>query len=249
MSRQIRKNSKSRKNHKRSEYSNDNIGREPTPIWNKKPLKALNDTQASYINMIHNNKIVCSTGVAGSGKTYIAAMMAADMLVDPRVPISKIVIARPNEMEGTTTIGLLPGTIEEKLAPWLAPVVQTLKERLGTGHFEAFVASGVIEFLPLEMIKGRSLNNTFLIVDESEDIQWPVLKTLLLRIGRDCKVVIDGDVRQTSISETSGLQKLIDLDKDYYLPMSFIDFGDWDTHCVRSEECKLFGKIFEQAGV
>lgn len=247
MSRQSRKNSKSRKNHKRAEFSSE-MGQEPIAIWNKKPLKALNDKQLSYINMINNHKIVCSTGVAGSGKSYIASIMAADMLIDPRVSISSIIIARPNEMEGTTSIGLLPGSVEEKLAPWLAPIIQTLKERLGVGHFEAYVASGVIEFLPLEMIKGRSLNNTFLICDEAEDIEWPVLKTLLLRIGKDCKVVIDGDVRQTSIKNSSGLQQLLNLNEDYYLPIQFIDFDSW-KYCVRGPECRLFGEIFEQAKV
>jgi phosphate starvation-inducible PhoH-like protein len=247
LSRQSRKNSKSRKNHKRAEFNVEAI-REPVAIWNKKPLKALNDKQLSYINMINNHKIICSTGVAGSGKSYIASVMAADMLIDPRVAISSIIIARPNEMEGTTSIGLLPGSVEEKLAPWLAPIIQTLKERLGTGHFEAYVASGVIEFLPLEMIKGRSLNNVFLICDEAEDIEWPVLKTLLLRIGKDCKVVIDGDIRQTSISAKSGLQQLLTLNEDYYLPIQFIDFDSWE-YCVRGPECKLFGEIFEQAKV
>lgn len=250
MSRKARKDSKSRKNHKREEFIRpmNQVQQDPVPIWNKKPLKAMNDKQQQYINLVNTQKIVCSTGVAGSGKSYIASMMAADMLIDPDSLIDGIIVARPNEMEGTTTIGLLPGTVEEKLAPWLAPIVQTLKERLGVGHFDAYVASGKIEFLPLEMIKGRSLNKKFLICDEAEDIQWAVLKTLLLRIGQDCKVVIDGDVRQTSISQESGLSVLMGLEDKYYLPVSFIDFDSWD-YCVRGEECKLFGQIFEEAGV
>lgn len=250
MSRKDRKSSKSRKNHKRSDFDHPvrEVLQDPIPIWNKKPLKALNDKQQEYINIVNTQKIVCSTGVAGSGKSYIASMMAADMLIDADSAIDGIIVARPNEMEGTTTIGLLPGTVEEKLAPWLAPIIQTLKERLGTGHFEAYVASGKIEFLPLEMIKGRSLNKKFLICDEAEDIQWPVLKTLLLRIGHDCKVVINGDVRQTSIAAESGLAKLLNINENYYLPISFVDFDSWD-YCVRGDECRLFGEIFEQAGV
>ena len=251
MSRRSRKNSKSRKTHKREDFTRHHVApvmQDPIPIWNKAPLRALNAKQQEYINLVNTKKIICSTGVAGSGKTYIAAMMAADMLIDPNSEIDGIILARPNEMEGTTTIGLLPGTVEEKLSPWLAPLVQTLKERLGAGHFEAYVASGKIEMLPLEMIKGRSLNKKFLICDEAEDITFPVLKTLLLRIGEDCKVIIDGDVRQTSISANSGLQTLLNLDADHYLPISFIDFDSWD-YCVRSEECKLLGRIFESAGV
>jgi len=228
---------------------NEDIAVSRTPIWNKKPLKPMNDKQLEYINMIKNHKLVCSMGVAGSGKSYIAAVMAADMLLDPGSSIEKLVIARPNQMEGTQSIGLLPGTLEEKLGPWLVPVTETLKERLGNGHFEAFVENGKIEFLPLEMIKGRTFNNTFIIIDEAEDIEWSVLKTVLLRIGKDSKMVIDGDVRQESISSNSGLRALIKLNEDFYLPMGFIDFDSWELHCIRSEECRLFGQIFEQAGV
>ena len=244
MSRQRRKE-KPRKNHKKFELVTNT--RKELHIWNKPELKPKNKKQEEYINAIKNHKIVCSTGVAGSGKSYIASIMAADMLLDSSYPIEKIVIARPNQMEGTQSIGLLPGTIQEKLAPWLAPIIETLKQRLGAGHFEAYVENGTIEFLPLEMIKGRTLNNTFLICDESEDIEWAVLKTLLLRFGEDSRMVIDGDVRQTSIRNTSGLQVLMDLEKQYYLPVKFIDFDSWEDHCVRSDECKLFGQIFEEA--
>jgi|TARA_B110000908_G_scaffold158090_1_gene198861 phosphate starvation-inducible PhoH-like protein len=248
MSRSQRKE-KSRKNHKKFEVVHSNKRAEDLQIWNKPALVPKNKKQEEYINAVRNHKIVCSTGVAGSGKSYIASILAADMLVDRSSAIEKIVIARPNAMEGTQSIGLLPGTLEEKLAPWLAPIIETLKARLGNGHFDAYVANGKIEFLPLEMIKGRTLNNMFLICDESEDIQWPVLKTLLLRVGIDSKVVIDGDVRQTSIKEASGLQQLMDLGAEYYLPIKFVDFDSWEEHCVRSEECKLFGQIFEEAGV
>jgi len=241
---------KPRKNHKKSEVVfSSKKKHDELQIWNKPALVPKNKRQEEYINAIKNQKIICSTGVAGSGKSYIASVMAADMLVDSSSAIEKIVICRPNQMEGTQSIGLLPGTLEEKLAPWLQPIIETLKARLGNGHFDAYVANGKIEFLPLEMIKGRTLNNTFLIADESEDIEWPVLKTLLLRIGLDSKMIIDGDVRQTSIKAASGLQKLMDLGNEYYLPVAFVDFESWEDHCVRSDECKLFGQIFEEAGI
>lgn len=238
---------KSRKNHKKFET----VQRRDSEllVWNKPPLRAKNAKQQEYINAIRNHHIICSTGVAGSGKSYIASVMAADMLIDNSSPIEKIIIVRPNEMEGTTSIGLLPGTAEEKLAPWLVPVTETLKKRLGDGHFEAFLANGKIEMLPLEMIKGRTINNSFLICDEAEDIEWPVLKTLLLRVGIDSKVIIDGDVRQTSISDDSGLSQLLDLSEEYHMPITFVDFHSWEEHCVRSESCKYLGQLFEDAGV
>jgi phosphate starvation-inducible PhoH-like protein len=218
------------------------------PFYNKPPLQAKNAMQKRYINAIRNSTIVVGTGVAGSGKTYIAATIAADMLEDSRSSIERIIIARPNEIEGTKSIGFLKGTANDKMAPLVAPVADTLKKRLGVKHYEYLLEKGTIELLPLEYIKGRSFDNTFVIIDEAEDLEWSILKTLMLRTGKDCKVVIDGDVRQTSISKESGLQKLLDLEKEYHLPVQFVDFDSWD-YCVRSDECRIFGQIFEDAGI
>jgi phosphate starvation-inducible protein PhoH and related proteins len=213
------------------------------------PLRPRNKLQGVYMHAIAHHKITCGTGVAGSGKTYIAARMAVEMLQDNTSPIDKIIISRPNQMEDTQTIGLLPGTIQEKLAPILAPVIQTLKEALGSSFFDYLVKKEVIEFLPLEMIKGRTFNNAFVIIDEAEDMTWNVIKTLLLRVGEDSRLVIDGDIRQTSLKSDSGLQKLMNLADQAYIPIQFIDFNSWDDHCVRSEECRLFGRTFEELGI
>jgi len=222
--------------------------KESAPIWDRPALKPKNTKQTEYINAIRNHTIVVGTGVAGSGKTYIAATLAADMLDDPRTSIEKIIIARPNEVEGTKSIGFLKGTLVEKMMPLVAPVANALKKRLGTSKFTYLLENGVIELLPLEYIKGMTFDNTFVIIDEAEDIEWSVLKTLLLRTGMDSKVVIDGDIRQTSISKTSGLQVLLGLQEDYHVPAAFVDFDSWE-YCVRSDECRLFGEIFEDAKV
>ena len=108
----------------------------PVPSWDRKPIQGLNDLQKRYINSIQNHTITVGTGVAGSGKTYIAATLAADMLSDNRWPIDKIIIARPNEIEGTKSIGFLKGDKNDKMMPLVAPVVETLKKRLGPGFFE-----------------------------------------------------------------------------------------------------------------
>lgn len=214
------------------------------PVRDKKPLIGLNNLQKKYINSIKNHTITVGTGVAGSGKTYIAAILAADMLVDSRNHIEKIIIARPNEIEGTKSIGFLKGSLNDKMAPLVAPVVNTLKQRLGNSHFENLLSKEKIQFLPLEYIKGLSFENCFVIIDEAEDIEWSILKTLLLRVGRDCKVVIDGDIRQTSISKTSGLHTLWHIMDNYRVPINHVDFDSWD-YCVRSDECRLFGEAFE----
>lgn len=217
-------------------------------IFEKPDLRPKNSKQKEYMNAIRNFTIVVGTGVAGSGKTFIAATMAADMLSDPRSPIEGIIIARPNEIEGTKSIGFLKGDKNDKMAPLVAPVAEALIKRLGRGTYEAMLESGAIELLPLEYIKGRSFDNRFVIIDEAEDIEWSILKTLLLRTGKDSKVVIDGDIRQTSIKKTSGLQVMFKLMDEYHTPCAHIDFDSWD-YCVRSDECRLFGMIFEEAGI
>lgn len=210
------------------------------------PLRPKNDRQREYIDAIRNHKITCGTGVAGTGKTYIAARMAAEML--QRKEIRKIIISRPNEIEGTRSIGLLPGTIEEKMAPVLAPVIQVLEDSLGAGHFDYLVKKKRIEFLPLEYIKGRTFDDAFVIIDEAEDITKDILKVLLLRTGENCKIVIDGDVAQKSISQHCGLAELLELSHKVELPVKFVDFPSWDEHCVRSEEVKYLGKVFDKFG-
>lgn len=208
------------------------------------PLAPKNDRQREYINSIKYNKITCGTGVAGSGKTYIAARMAATMF--DQGEIRKIIISRPNEIEGTRSIGLLPGTLEEKMGPVLAPVVGVLEDHFGKSKLEYLVKKGFVEFLPLEYIKGRTFDDCFVLIDEAEDITKDIIKVLLLRTGENCKIVLDGDVAQHAIKAESGLRAIMDLAEKIELPISFVDFPSWDEHCVRSEEVKYLGKIFDQ---
>lgn len=216
------------------------------PYYDLKPIRPKNELQQKYINALKEHSIVLSTGVAGTGKTYLAAVTAADMLLDPSNPIEKIILARPNCIEGTATIGLLPGTKDEKMAPWVAPVAEAIKDRIGKGRYEMFLKNETIELLPLEYIKGRTFNNAFVIIDEAEDIEYSVLKTLLLRKGIDSKIVIDGDIRQTSLRFESGLAKLMRIIDAYELPVCHVDFPSWD-YCVRSKEVALMGATFEEA--
>jgi phosphate starvation-inducible PhoH-like protein len=208
------------------------------------PLQAKNPRQQEYISAIKHSKIICGTGVAGSGKTYIAARMAA--LMYKKGDVRKIVISRPNEIEGTRSIGLLPGTLEEKMLPILGPIISVLEEEFGKSQFEYMVKKGRIEYLPLEYIKGRTFDDCFVIIDEAEDITQDIIKVLLMRTGVNCKIVLDGDVAQHAIKARSGLAALLELSEKVHLPIAFIDFPSWDDHCVRSEEAKYLGKVFDQ---
>lgn len=206
------------------------------------PLEALNDRQEDYIQAIHQNSVVLCTGVWGSAKTYIPSVIAADLLYDKK--INKIVVARPNEGKGKS-VGFAKGTIEEKLSYWCSPVTDTLKKRLGLGNYEAYISNGKIEMIALEHIKGKSWDDSFIIVDEAEDLEQEVAKSLVGRQGVNSTMVITGDIKQQDLKKYSGLQYLLDVASYAELPIPVIDFDTWD-YCVRSEEAKQWGMAFEQ---
>lgn len=205
------------------------------------PLKPMNDRQNDYIQAIKQNPVVICTGVWGSSKTYIPSVIACDMLLAKE--IDRIIIARPNEGKGKT-VGFLKGDLDQKMAVWTAPVTDTMKKRLGLGNFEAFVGNEKIVQLSLEHVKGRSWDNAFILVDESEDLDPDVAKSLVGRQGVNSTIVITGDIRQKDLKKSSGLEFLQMIAEKYELPIPIIDFDSWD-HCVRSEEAKMWGKAFE----
>jgi len=218
-------------------------------IWDRATITAKNDKQKTYLNAIDNASIILGTGVSGSGKSTLAAWKAIDMLDDNSSPIERIIIARPNQIEGTRSLGSLPGTKNEKMMPWVAPVANAIKQRIGKYRYEKLVEKEIIELLPLEHIKGLTFNNTFVIIDEAEDIEWSVLKTLLLRKGMDSKLAINGDIRQQSLRGTSGLSVILDvLDKYDYVPIRHIDFDDW-KYCVRDKDTAGLGQLFEEMNI
>jgi len=208
----------------------------------RKPLTPLNDKQAEYINALQTSPFTICVGVWGSSKSFIPATIAADLLIDKK--IEKVIIARPNEGKGKT-IGLLPGSKDEKLAIWAAPITDTMKKRMGEGHYEAMLANGRIELLNLEAVKGRSWDDTFVIVDEAEDIDPEVAKSLVGRQGLNTITVVTGDVAQQDLKRNSGLQYLINVAEYCNLPISVINFDSWD-YCVRSEEAKMWGMAFAE---
>lgn len=206
-------------------------------------LEPLNKMQAIYMQAIMSDKVIICTGVLGSSKTYIPTMMAADLLRDKK--IQKILIARPTEGKAKTT-GYNKGSLNEKLAGWCTPVLATLKKRLGTGNVEAYLANGRIEMLSLEQVKGRTEDDTFIIIDEAEDLDPAVAKSLVTRHGLNTTIVIAGDIAQKDIKSFSGLDILLKVAPLCPgLRYSHIDFNSWD-YCVRSDEAKAWGQGFEE---
>lgn len=205
-------------------------------------LEPLNDRQKDYITAINHNPVVICIGVWGSAKTYIPSVIAADMI--SRKEIEKIIIARPAEGKGKS-IGFLKGGATEKLEPWCAPVTDTIKKCLGEGHFQALIDNGRIEMLALEHVKGRSWDDSFIIVDECEDLEPEVAKSLVGRQGINSRIVITGDVAQKDIKKHSGLEYLLSVVEHTNINVPLINFDSWE-YCVRSEEAKMWGQAFEK---
>ena len=203
-------------------------------------LVAYNDNQKLYIKSLdsHDQVIVC--GFSGTGKTYIAATKAANMYAMKQ--IDKIIITRPNVSVGKD-LGYFPGTLEEKFAPWAMPVLDVLMEQLGKGVVETAIKNGNIEMAPLSTMRGRSFHDAFIILDEAQNTTVPEIKMFLTRIGQNCKVVINGDIKQSDIHQQSGLSKVIHLAKTNNIPVPIIEFGVDDI--VRSDMCKQWIIAFE----
>ena len=207
-----------------------------------KTLVALNQRQQEYIDAIHNSSVVICTGVWGSSKTYIPSVIACDKLL--KKEIEKVVIARPAEGKAKS-VGFYKGDKDAKLSGWCAPILDTFYKRLGLGNVEAFLENGRIEMLSLEQVKGRSWDNTFIIIDEAEDLEPAVAKSLVGRQGVNSTTVITGDINQKDLKNYSGLELLLEVAKYGNIDLEVIDFDNWD-YCVRSEEAKEWGIAFEK---
>jgi phosphate starvation-inducible PhoH-like protein len=201
---------------------------------NKKvmPLLPKNPAQKNYIECINRFPQIFVTGPAGTGKTYIAAAMAADMFL--RKDVRKIVLTRPNIPAGKS-LGFFAGTIEEKIAPWVIPLTEVLEQRLGKGRFEIAMKRKDIEIVPFEVMRGRSFNNCFVILDEGQNLTPHEMKMFLTRIGEDTKVLVNGDLLQHDLKVHSGLSVAIDLIFKHNIEAAVCNFTHDDV--VRSGIC------------
>jgi len=204
-----------------------------TPTLKKSQLRALNKAQQQYINAIRANVITFAVGPAGTGKTYIAASYAAELLEEKL--IDSVILTRPNVEASSKGFGFLPGDIGEKFAPYMEPLLSVLEERLGKSYTDLLVKRGQIKLKPLEFMRGSTFKNSLCILDEAQNTTPSQMKLFLSRIGEDCKVIIDGDTAQTDIRGLSGLadavDRLYDVDK-----IGIVEFGIDDI--VRSAMCK-----------
>jgi phosphate starvation-inducible PhoH-like protein len=197
------------------------------------------DRQKELIDALKTHSQVFILGPAGTGKTYVTATYAADLYTTKE--IDKIVITRPHVAVGKE-LGFLKGDLQEKTMPWALPVLDVLEKHLGKGAVETGIKNGNIEMAPLALMRGRSFDNAFIIVDETQNITTHELKMLLTRVGEDTTIVLNGDIQQSDLKEADGLSKVIHLAKKHMLPVPIIEFGVDDI--IRSDICAQWVKVF-----
>lgn len=171
-----------------------------------KNVRALSKVQQQLLDAIEERSVVLALGPAGTGKTYLAVARAVDALEGGRV--NRIVLSRP-AVEAGETLGFLPGDMGEKLAPYLRPLYDALTERLGSKRLKALLADGAIEVAPVAFMRGRTLNDCFVVIDEAQNCTYGQLKMLLTRLGWRSTMILTGDPDQTDLLPgVSGLRDI-----------------------------------------
>lgn len=206
----------------------------------KRPqLQPKNFMQKEYIRAIIDNQMVVVMGPAGTGKTYISATIAAQEYYDGR--IDKIILTRPN-ISPSESLGFFPGTLEEKMAPWVAPFTDVIRKQLGDGAYETMLKNGNLEIAPFETMRGRSFEDAYVILDEAQNTTAKEMEMFVTRIGENSRVIVNGDVMQSDIHGDSGLKTIIRLIGKYQMPVPIIEFHVNDI--VRSKLCKMWIEAF-----
>ena len=223
--------------------STDIHGESPVVLHSHKgPIFANTKGQRAYLNAVLNNDIAFAIGPAGTGKTYQAVASAVAALKNKEV--EKIVITRP-AVEAGERLGFLPGDLKEKIDPYLTPLYDALRFMLPPDKLKLYLESRVIEIAPLAYMRGRTLHNSFMILDEAQNATKMQMKMFLTRLGVTSKAIITGDITQIDLppNDQSGLINAIDI-LDGVNGIAFVKFDSNDV--VRHELVKKIISAYEK---
>ena len=177
---------------------------------NNKKIYARSKNQEIFVNAININDLIFGIGPAGTGKTYLAVAAAVQCLLKNQ--ISRIILSRP-AVEAGERLGFLPGDLKEKIDPYLRPLYDALNDLMPKKILENYIDNGIIEIAPLAFMRGRTLENAFIILDEAQNTTNMQMKMFVTRLGRNSKMVILGDITQIDLptGSTSGLKEILKL--------------------------------------
>ncbi|BDR58631.1 PhoH family protein [Xylocopilactobacillus apicola] len=207
-------------------------------------IRPKNETQKKFVQAVRNHDITFGVGPAGTGKTYLAAVMAVASLKSHQV--DRIILTRP-AVEAGESLGFLPGDLKEKVDPYLRPVYDVLDEVLGADQSARMIEHGVIEIAPLAYMRGRTLNNSFIILDEAQNTTSAQMKMFLTRLGLGSKMIVNGDISQIDLPSNtrSGLVQATKILKEIK-EISLIEFTAKDV--VRHHLVSKIIEAYEKKG-
>lgn len=214
--------------------------KEITRNYNGNPIRVKNVGQSNYVNAVNKNDIVFGVGPAGTGKTFLAVAMAVAAL--RKGEVKRIILTRP-AVEAGEELGFLPGDLKEKVDPYLRPLYDSLYTVLGVEHTGRLMERETIEIAPLAYMRGRTLDDAFVILDEAQNTTTPQMKMFLTRLGFESKMIINGDVTQVDLPQNtrSGLihstRTLNDIEG---IGMVNFDAADVIRHPLVSEVIKAY---------